>query len=297
MPFWSIGELLKASSEYLKGRKIDSPRLTAEVLLAYQLACDRVSLYLHFDSSINEGDLAGYRSLVSRRATGEPLHYITGVREFWSIDFLVDPRVLIPRPETELLVEQTLKTAREPARGEEILILELGTGSGAVAVSIAGEIPCCRVWATDISTDALSVAGKNAKRHGVSDKITFLSGDLFGAIKGSGSFLFDIILSNPPYVAEEEWDFLPGEVKDHEPRLALDGGAKGMKCLAPIVRGAHEFLRPGGRLFLEMSPHQTGEVLSLMESLSVYDEISRLRDYAGRYRIVTARKKQEGDQS
>jgi release factor glutamine methyltransferase len=291
MPFWSIGELLKASSDYLKGRKIDSPRLTAEVLLAHQLASDRVSLYLHFDSPINESDLAGYRSLVSRRARGEPLHYITGVREFWSLDFLVDPRVLIPRPETELLVEFALKTARDSGRKDEILILDLGTGSGAIAVSIAREIPGCRVWATDISTDALSLASENAGRHGVEDRIAFLSGDLFKALKDCGLLLFDIILSNPPYVAEEEWDALPNEVKYHEPRLALDGGTRGMKFLDPIVRSAHEFLRPGGRLFLEMAPHQTDGIVSLMESLEVYDGIDRIRDYSGRQRVVTAGKR------
>jgi len=291
MPFWSIGELLKASSDYLKRKKIDSPRLTAEVLLSHQLASDRVSLYLHFDSPINQGDLNGYRTLISRRATGEPLHYITGVREFWSMEFLVDPRVLIPRPETELLVECALKTARDIDRQEEILILELGTGSGAVAVSIAKEIPDCRIWATDISTDALGVAKENAVRHGVENRIVLISGDLFGALVGRSSPLFDIILSNPPYVAEEEWDSLPREVKEHEPRPALDGGEKGMKFLAPIVRGAHEFLRPGGRLFLEMSPHQTEEIVSLLESSGIYDDIGRIMDYSGRYRLVTARKR------
>lgn len=291
MPRWSIGELLKASSDYLKRKKIDSPRLTAEVLLSYQLASDRVSLYLHFDSPISQSDLEGYRSLVSRRAAGEPLHYITGVREFWSMEFMVDPRVLIPRPETELLVERTLKTAGERGRQEEIVILELGTGSGAVAVSIAKEIPDCRIWATDISTDALGVARENAVRHGVENRISFLSGDLFGALKGRCSPLFDIILSNPPYVAEEEWDCLPVEVKDHEPRSALDGGKKGTKFLAPIVRDAHEFLRPDGRLFLEMSPHQTEGIISLLESSGRYDDIGRIMDYSGRYRLVTARKR------
>ncbi|RJR24380.1 MAG: peptide chain release factor N(5)-glutamine methyltransferase [Desulfobacteraceae bacterium] len=286
----SIGELVRISSDYLKEKGVESPRLTAEVLLAHQLSTDRVSLYLNFDNPISDYDLSGYRGLVVRRAKGEPLQYITGVREFWSLDFIVNHNVLIPRPETELLVEQTLAAAKGLGASKEIKILELGTGSGAVAVSIAREVPGCRVWATDISKGALEVARENALRHGVADNITFVEGDLFEPFRG-GSIYFDLIVSNPPYVSDEEWKDLPVEIKFHEPKVALYGGTDGIQLIDLIVKEAHELMHPDGRLFLEMAPHQTQKVMYLMGSSGAYGDVVRIRDYAQRFRIVKARKR------
>jgi release factor glutamine methyltransferase len=282
---WTLGELLRVSSEYLKAKSIESPRLTAEILLAQQLSTDRISLYLNFEGGISEADLDGYRGLIARRAAGEPLHYITGRREFWSLDFKVDPRVLIPRPETEVLVEQALSEARVMRSAGPIRVLEIGTGSGAVAVALAKELPASMVTATDISGEALELAGENMLFHNV--PVRFLKGDLFAALPEEET-VFDIIVSNPPYVAREEWDSLPVEVRCHEPRTALDGGRGGTEVIERILGEAGSFLAPGGVLLIEMAPNQTGKMAEM--ALGLYDDTAIIRDYSGRQRVLRARR-------
>ena len=282
---WTLGELLRVSSDYLKKKAVDSPRLTAEVLLAKQLSTDRVSLYLHFDSGISEADLAGYRALVARRAGGEPLQYITGKKEFWSLEFEVDKRVLIPRPETEVLVEQAVSEARGMNAQLPVKILEIGTGSGAVAVALARELPSSMVTATDISQDALEVAGRNALRHGVN--IRFLKGDLFEPVK-EGDSVFQMIVSNPPYVAREQWASLPVQIRCHEPRIALDGGTGGTEVIERILVGSGQVLEKGGVLLIEMAPEQCGPMLALAKGL--FREASLIRDFSGSHRVLRARK-------
>ncbi len=286
---WTIKDLLLVSADYLKQKEIDSPRLTAEVLLARQLQTDRLALYLNFDQPLTEAEVSGFRALVRRRLRREPLHYITGVREFWSLEFMVDPSVLIPRPESEILVEQALarlRAAPEPA-GREVRILDLCTGCGALAVSLALEAPGAEIWATDISGDALRVARRNAERHGVAERIRFGEGDLW---KGVPDLAFDLILSNPPYVAAETYDDLPPEVRDYEPRLALDGGEKGLRIIRKIFAGAARYLIPGGWLLVEMSPGQTRDALALADAAGAYGETGRIRDYGGLYRVVAAKR-------
>ena len=288
---WCVQELLKVTTAYLKEKHVEAPRLNAEVLLAHQLDLDRVTLYLNFDQPLTEEELSGYRSLVKRRAAREPLQYITGVQEFWSLQMTVGPDVLIPRPETEILVEQALSLATETAAEKEdpLAIAELGTGCGAIAIVLARELTQVLIRATDVSQAALAVARHNARTHGVSDRIVFMKGDLWEPLK-AGPWGFDLVVSNPPYVAASEMGDLPPEVREHEPRRALDGGHEGMHFLERIINGAPGFLNPGGWLVLEMAPHQMDRALELMDRSKAYDHKTRLKDYSGRYRVIQARK-------
>jgi len=290
-PSWHIGDLLKVTTQYLKKKGIESPRLTAEILLAHVLGTDRVNLYLQFEKPLTENELSGYRKLISRRVRREPLQYITGTQEFWSMEFHVDSRVLIPRPETEVLVEQALARAgeSEPERGNPRRLLDLGTGSGILAVCMAKELPTWEVWATDSSADGLEVARLNSEKHGVGDQIRFLEGDLFQPLTGEG-ILFHLILSNPPYVGEGEYGSLPPEVRDYEPRVALAAGKEGMAFITRILHDAPDFLVPGGCLLLEMAPGQTEPAMKIAEETGFYHDVHRVRDYSGRHRVISVRR-------
>jgi release factor glutamine methyltransferase len=292
---WHIGDLLKVTAAYLKKKGIASARLTAEVLLAHLLETDRVSLYLQFQKPLTDREVAGYRTLVSRRVRREPLQYITGVQEFWSMDFQVDPRVLVPRPETELLVEQGVGRAEESGSKEcgARRLLDLGTGSGVLAVSLAKELPEWEAWAVDVSPGALEVARLNAEKHGLDARIRFRQGDLFEPFSKE-PILFHLIVSNPPYVAEETYESLPPEVQGYEPRLALAAGKGGMDVIPRILHDAPAFLVPGGWLLMETSPDQTEQAMKIAEDTRCYDALRRVRDYSGRYRVVCARRLSEG---
>jgi len=288
---WTIGNILKVTAGYLEEKLIDSPRLTAEILLAHQLNVDRITLYLNFDQPLIEKEISGYRSLIRRRLQREPLQYITGIQEFWSLDFVVNPQVLIPRPETELLVEHAVSLAAflSEQGTSNPNILDIGTGSGTIAVSLAKELPDAHIWAMDISPGALETAGLNAKKQGVSDRIEFMQGDLREPSATQG-ITFDIIVSNPPYVATDEFPDLPPEVRDHEPKQALDGKEGGLHFIEKIIIGYKNLLAPGGWIILEMAPNQTQKALNLMELIKGYSEKSRIKDYAGHYRMVKAKK-------
>ena len=288
---WAIKNLLKVTTDYLKEKQIENPRLTAEVLLAHQLNIDRVSLYINFDQPLNESEISGYRSLIKRRLQREPLQYITGAQEFWSLDFIVNPQVLIPRPESELLVELAINQLKPPNAFENHppKILDLGTGCGALAISLAKEVQEAKIWATDISSGALKLANLNAKKHGVADRIKFKHGDLWNPLINQ-DITFDIIISNPPYIACEEYNDLPPEVRDYEPRSALDGKEDGMYYIEKILKGGLHFLNTGGLILLEMAPDQTNEALSLIGQIKGYGESSRIKDYSHRYRVVMAQR-------
>ena len=288
---WAIKNLLKVTTDYLKEKQIENPRLTAEVLLAHQLNIDRVSLYINFDQPLNESEISGYRSLIKRRLQREPLQYITGAQEFWSLDFIVNPQVLIPRPESELLVELAINQLKPPNAFENHppKILDLGTGCGALAISLAKEVQEAKIWATDISSGALKLANLNAKKHGVADRIKFKHGDLWNPLINQ-DITFDIIISNPPYIACEEYNDLPPEVRDYEPRSALDGKEGGMYYIEKILKGGLHFLNTGGLILLEMAPDQTNEALSLIGQIKGYGESSRIKDYSHRYRVVMAQR-------
>lgn len=288
---WTIKELLLVTADYLKKKDIDSPRLTAEVLLAHQLNIDRVTLYLNFDQPLTEKELSGYRTLIRRRVRREPLQYITGVQEFWSLDFAVNPHVLIPRHETELLVELAITRLKSlPAlEGHSPRMLDLGTGCGAIAISLAKEAKMTQIWATDISADALKVAYLNAEKHGFADRIRFMLGDLWDPLLDQ-DVTFDIILSNPPYIGSDEFDGLSPEVRDYEPRIALDGHKEGMYYIDKIFTEGPAFLNPGGWIMLEMAPGQTEKALGLIGEIKGYGEKTRVKDYSNLYRVVMAQR-------
>jgi len=288
---WTIKELLTVTSDYLKNKEIESPRLTAEILLAHQLKIPRIKLYLNFDQPLDDGEISGYRSLIRRRVKREPFQHITGTQEFWSMNFKVGPQVLIPRPESELLVEQviSLYNNNELQGKEGVNVLDLGTGSGVLAITLARLLEGANLWASDISEEALEFARLNAKNHGMDERIQFCSGDLWEPFVGQG-ITFDVIVSNPPYVASDVFHTLPPEVRDHEPRLALDGGEGGMFYIERIIREGTEYMNPGGWLLIEMDPGQTRQAFSLMNETGQYGEKKRLKDYTHQYRVVVAQK-------
>jgi release factor glutamine methyltransferase len=230
----TVLEALNWSTDFLKDHQVENPRLNAELLLAQSMRLRREELYLHFHSQIKEGEKEVLEAFVRRRVSREPLQYISGHQEFWSLDFKVDPHVLIPRPETELLVEQALSILVPTPFRKVPLVLELGTGSGAIAISLAKEVKEIFIVATDISREALGLARENALRADVERKIGFVNGDLFNALQsGKEKGPFDLIVSNPPYVTRSEIGSLAKEVRS-EPRIALDGGEDGLDGAAQL---------------------------------------------------------------
>jgi release factor glutamine methyltransferase len=287
---WTVGELLKVTTDFLRRRSIDSPRLSAEILLAHQLCLNRIQLYLNFEQPLREVEVEGYRSLIKRRVSREPIQYITGVQEFWSLEFNVGPRVLVPRPETEVLVEQVINLYKEKKLSNQPRILDLGTGCGAIAIALGKEIPEAKIWASDISQDAIDVARQNAIKHGVDERIHFLLGDMFQPFR-DGELLFQVIVSNPPYIPSDALDSLAPEVKDHEPRLALDGEEDGMAYVTKIVLEGADYLTAPGWILVEMDPDQTSNAADLMEKTGRYRTPTRIKDYSRRYRVVVAQKR------
>lgn len=274
----TVLEALQRATAYLARKNIPEPRLEAEVLLAFGLGLTRVQLYTGFDRPLTASEIAACRDLLTRRAAGEPTAYITGEREFWSIPLRVDCRALIPRADTERLVEAAL--ARAGRR-----ILEIGTGSGAIAIALARELPEARVVATDASAEALALARENVARHGLGERIELREGDLYVPVAG---LRFDLVISNPPYVPHLDIGRLQAEIAYHEPRMALDGGPDGLSVLRRLVAGAPEHLVPGGWLLTEMGDGQAEAVRALALRAGL-DPVEILRDLAGRERAMAAR--------
>jgi release factor glutamine methyltransferase len=276
---WTIRRLLQWTTPHFERREIDSPRLTAEILLAHALQVDRVRLYVDLDRPLNAEELARFKKLVERRGTGEPTQYLTGKKEFYNRPFIVDSRVLVPRPETELLVEAVLHhlPSDQPSRA-----LDVCTGSGCIAVSLAAERPLAQLWATDVSADACEVARLNAEKLGVAERCHILHGDLFAPLPPSEPF--DLVVSNPPYIAHDEIATLSAEVR-REPAMALDGGADGLQLLARVIREAREWLRPGALLALEISETQGQAVQALLVEAG-YQQARVERDLERRERMA-----------
>ena len=291
---WTIGRLLQWTTEYLKGRGADSPRLDAEVLLAKTLGCERIGLYTAFDDAASEEVRAAFRDLVRRRAEGVPVAYLVGRREFYSLSFRVTPDVLIPRPETEHLVVALLDLAKARP-SDELSICDVGTGSGIIAVCAAKHLPRARVTAIDVSPAALDVARDNAQSHGVADRIEFIESDLLAAVPADRRF--DFIASNPPYISEAEMKLLSPEVRDHEPREALLGGPTGTDVIERLLPQAAAHLSPGGQLLLEISPMIHEAVLTLLRSSEAFTPGATIKDLARLPRVVQARKNTSGSGS
>jgi release factor glutamine methyltransferase len=276
---WTVRRVLTWTAQHFEKKDIDSPRLTAEVLLSFVLKLDRVRLYIDLDRPLDAAELAAYRALIERRIGGEPTQYLTGVKEFYNRRFQVDARVLIPRPETELLVEAVLQRLPKDAPSRA---LDLCTGSGCIAVSLAAERPQASVWATDLSPDACALGRENAETLGVGGRVTVLAGDLFAPLPPDARF--DVVVSNPPYIATGELATLQAEVR-REPRLALDGGADGLDLVRRVVSGARERLKPGGLLALEIGETQGAAVKALLTAAG-YLEPRIERDLERRERMA-----------
>lgn len=281
----NIWDALNEAIHALKSSGSATPGLDAEVLLSFCLKKDRTRLHLDRAQSLTENELRNFRRCIERRRCGEPVAYIVGRREFWSLPFEVNSHVLIPRPETEILVEEVLKIC-SGLKTTKLRILEIGTGSGAIAVSLAYELKNAQIVATDISQDAINIASRNAQINSVTDQISFLRGHLFEPVSGK----FDIIVSNPPYVSREEYDRLPVGVRDFEPGLALLSSVDGTSFHREIIKAGGIYLKPGGWIFMEIGAGQKDRVEYMLNASSLYDNIAFRSDYAGIERVSVARR-------
>ena len=286
---WTILGLLEWTTSYFSSHDIDNPRSTAEVLLAHALRLKRIDLYLQYDRPMHPDELKAFKALIKRRAAREPVAYITGTREFWSLDFKVDRNVLIPRPETECLVEAALEVMCQGGGGEPLAILELGTGSGAVVAALASQEPGHHYFASDISFKALGVAKENCFSLGQGG-IHFFTGDWLAPVRRSGTG-FDLIVSNPPYIPRREIDSLQPEIHRYEPIRALDGEDDGLGSIRRIIAGAPECLVAGGALLLEMGYGQQEGLAAMVRQDGRFDRATFDKDYSGIVRVARMRKK------
>ncbi len=282
----TLREILAKSTSYLEDKGSPTARLDAELLLSEALGIDRVQLYVNFDQPLVKEELDRCRELVRRRGRGEPVAYILGRAWFRDLELEVDPSVLVPRPETELLVEAALSFLESRSWQQPPAVLELGTGSGAVALAVAAAYPAAAVTATDVSREALALAERNARRAGVGGRVRLVESDLFAALDPGAPF--DAVLANPPYIADHEWQELPGDVRRYEPAVALRGGADGLDCYRRLVPAAPRYLRPGGLLALEIGWRQGDAVRGLLRETGAFSGIEVRPDLAGHPRLVTA---------
>lgn len=288
-PEWTILRILQWASSHLKKRGIESARSAAEILLAHALGTDRVYLYMHHDQPLEKTELALFKTFIQRRLQREPVAYIVGHRGFWSLELGVTPAVLIPRPETERLVEAALTWLAGRTAGSAADVMDLGTGSGAIVVAIASQASVHRFFASDLSAEAIAIARHNAVTAGVAEQVRFFVGDWLDAVHRGP--VFDLVVSNPPYVATEEWAELQPEIVHFEPRLALDGDEDGLRCYRAIVGTAFHHLKPGGVLMMEIGCDQREAVRRIAEGSGAYEAFNCLKDYSGHDRVVTVRKK------
>ncbi|MBK8915752.1 MAG: peptide chain release factor N(5)-glutamine methyltransferase [Phycisphaerales bacterium] len=292
---WTVERLLAWTREHLTRRGVESPRLCAEILLADALRCERIHLYARHDSTPEPDALARFREAVRKAGEGAPIAYLTGRKEFFSLAFEVNPDVLIPRPETELLVERVIHRARHgdgPVRD----ILDVGTGSGCIAIALAKHLPEARLFASDVSGAALAVARRNAERHGVAERVQFREGPLLDPWAARGGSTdpdaaspaeFDVIVSNPPYIATTAKALVARNVLDFEPHTALFAGADGLDVIRSLIPAAAKHLRPGGRLLLEIGFDQAPAVRALLDD-ERWSNVETIRDSGRHERVMEA---------
>jgi release factor glutamine methyltransferase len=289
-PVWTIKTLLSWTSDFLASKGIESPRAEAQILLAHVLKCNRVDLLVRYEEQPSEAERTRFRELIQRRVAGWPVAYLVGTRDFYLLSFEVTPAVLVPRPETETLVLEALSylnTMTAPT------VLDIGTGSGCIAICIAHQKKEAQVAAVDVSPDALVVAQRNAVRHGVAERIAFLQGDLFAPLAPGTTF--DLIVSNPPYIAPDEFPTLAADVRDHEPRVALEGGSDGLAFHRRIAAGVGPFLKPGGRLLVEIGFTQEESVREILSRQPELELGPTIKDMSGNPRVVVAKKVISGE--
>jgi release factor glutamine methyltransferase len=287
---WTILKLLKWTTDYFKSHGIEQPRVDAEVLLAHTVGVSRLDLYVLYDRPLEKTELEAFRGLIQRRVRREPVAYIVGKKEFWSMDLQVSRDVLIPRPETETLVEEAVKIIPPEPASEPWKILDLGTGSGAIILALASERPGHRFFGTDRSDRALDIARANSRMHQLEERITWLKADWFD-VEADEFGPFDVIVSNPPYISSAEFEQLPPEITAYEPTDALEGGDDGLKAIRLIVRDAPSHLVSGGWLFLEIGHNQRLGVEEMIGSSGDYNQWGVVKDYSGFDRIAFAETK------
>ncbi len=293
---WTILKLLQWATSYFKTRGIEGSRASVEILLAHILKLNRIDLYVRYDQPLSPSELSRFKALLKRRVKREPVAYIVGTRGFWSMALAVTPDVLIPRPETERLVETALLllgvNSSPGQRAGPKRILELGTGSGAITLALASEQPRHLFFASDRSTKAVALARENAKSHHLDESANFFSADWFSPLYQIGH-PFDLIVSNPPYIPTRIICGLQPEIRLYEPVAALDGGQDGLSSLRHLIRNAHIYLDSGGYLLLEIGDDQKNAVERIAEKCGHYEKIAFIKDYSGCHRVVQMMKKAE----
>jgi release factor glutamine methyltransferase len=291
---WTILKVLKWTTSYFKSRSIESPRPSAEILLAHILKINRIDLYLQYDQPLNSNELEKFKALIKRRASHEPVAYITGIKEFWSLELVVTKDVLIPRPDTECIVEASLSLLTGASDGNSELtpmhILDLGTGSGAIVLALAKEQPMHNYFASDRSIEIIKVAKKNAKKNNCDEKVSFFAGDWLSPLNDE-KISFDMIISNPPYIRTGDIAGLQPEIYEYEPRIAIDGEEDGLSSLKHILYSAHTLLKRYGTLLLEIGHDQRDAVSRIIENCGKYENIVFSKDYSGYCRVVQMSKK------
>jgi release factor glutamine methyltransferase len=293
---WTILKLLNWGTAYFKSHRVEQPRANAEMLLAHTLGVGRIDLYVQYDRELESETLQRFKGFIQRRIQREPVAYIVGKKEFWSMDLKVTPDVLIPRPETETLVEAALRIVPAEPGPSPLRILDLGTGSGAIVLALASERPGHRFYGVDGSERALAVAQDNARTHGLSETVTFLHGNWFDPVRDQGGY-YDVIVSNPPYISSQDFKVLPPEIAQYEPREALDGGSDGLEAIRLIIGQAWEHLVPGGWLLFEIGHDQWGPVEKLVTEAGAYSDLAVMKDYSGHDRVVQAKAIATGDEA
>ena len=288
---WRPLDLVRVTASFFESHGVDAPRLCAERLLAYVLGCERIDLYTRFERPVAPDKLSQYRNLVRRRAAREPIQHLVGSTEFWSLAIRCDGRAMVPRPETELIVQ----TALDLTQGNETpAIADIGTGTGCIAIALASELKEARIVASDISPDALELAAENLEAHSLAERVPLLEGDLAAPFTARGmNGQFDIVLSNPPYVSELELAQAQPEVRDHDPRIALDGGADGFDVVRRLINETSPLLRPAGFLILELGENQAGAAREMMVGAG-WNAVRTLADGAGIERVIVGRRGADG---
>jgi release factor glutamine methyltransferase len=281
--------LLKLTEDYFRGKQITSPRVDAEILLAHVLNCKRLNLYMMHDRPLADEEVDRFRELVRKRGAGAPVQHLTGEQAFLDLTLQISGKALIPRPETEGLIERIFETVAKKGDPAALRVCELGVGSGAISLSLAKAWPNAVIFGTDLSLDALDVANGNAAFHHLSERVTFLHGDLFDPLPTEHA-LFDVIVSNPPYIPTGDLSGLDAEVRDHEPHLALDGGADGLVVIREILKQAPAHLAKDGWCFLEIGYNQGKAVLDLLADDKNWKDGICHPDMAGRDRVIQVKR-------
>lgn len=297
---WTTRRLLAWMGDAFTKKGLDSPRLMAELLMAHVVGCERLKLYTDPDRPANDLERETLRTLVGRALQHEPVQYLVGEGWFFGLPFKVDKRVLVPRPATETIVEHVLQHVRvQPGsggpKGEGLLIADVCTGSGCIAIALLKHLPGARVVATDVSDDALTIARENAIRHNVADRLELAQGDLLQPLLAHpiarGDATLNYLISNPPYIPDDEWNAVEPNVKDHEPHLALRGGVDGLDFVRPLLAAGPRLLKHAGLMLIEVADSRADQALALAKEADALEACEILKDHEGLKRVVVARKK------